>query len=717
MDDLLKDFIIECNEFITAVDQDMVAIEKRPDDKEGLNRIFRAVHSIKGACGVFGLHRLEAVAHAGEDVLSRMRDGSLVIAPVTVGSVLRAIDVIKEILAGIEATQKEPQGDDSTMLAQLRELVAIADMGRAATPAAAPATAIEATPAAPAAPGRQGPALVDQSLRVTVEILDRLMNQVGELVLTRNQLSQLALGDEGSRYGASIQSLGRITSELQEAVMKTRMQPIGNSWAKLPRLVRDAATATGKNVELAMVGSETEIDRQILQELQDPLTHCVRNAIDHGIEKPQARVAAGKPEQGRLQLSARQEGGQIIVEVRDDGAGVNFDAVRSKAIERGLLLEADAQRLGEAELIELLFAPGFSTAAKVTELSGRGVGMDVVRSNVQKLGGSVELTSQRGRGSTLRIRIPLTLAIVPALVVGFSGQAFAIPQVAVTELVRVSDQNAHLVEDVHGARVLRLRGDLLPLVELGEVLGLSAERKSAADGFFVVVTQVGESQIGLIVHSVFDTQEIVVKPVGRLVRGVGAYVGTTILGDGRVIMILDAAGIAQRSGALAQLDASMRKRREAEAGQVVSRSGAKLTQLLLFRAGSGAPKAIPLAHVARLEEFSPGKIEQADGRALVQYRGTLLPLVRAGNESGDGACQVIVSSDGERSMGLWVGKILDIVETELRLESGARGAGILGVAVVDGKATEVVDTRHYLDLAFGEGLMPGEAVPDSRRVA
>jgi len=716
MDDLLKDFIIECNEFITAVDQDMVAIEKRPDDKEGLNRIFRAVHSIKGACGVFGLHRLEAVAHAGEDVLSRMRDGSLVIAPVTVGSVLRAIDVIKEILAGIEATQKEPQGDDSAMLAQLRELVAIADGGRAPAAAAAASVNVPAE-TAPAAAGKHGPALADQSLRVTVEILDRLMNQVGELVLTRNQLSQLALGDEGSRYGASIQSLGRITSELQEAVMKTRMQPIGNSWAKLPRLVRDAAAATGKNVELTMVGSDTEIDRQILQELQDPLTHCVRNAIDHGIEKPDARASAGKPEQGRLQLSARQEGGQIIVEVRDDGAGVNFEAVRSKAVERGLVSDSDAQRLGEPELIDLLFAPGFSTAAKVTELSGRGVGMDVVRSNVQKLGGSVELTSQRGRGSTLRIRIPLTLAIVPALVVGFSGQAFAIPQVAVTELVRVSEQNAHLVEDVHGARVLRLRGDLLPLVELGEVLGLSAERKSAGEGFFVVVTQVGESQIGLIVHSVFDTQEIVVKPVGKLVRGVGAYVGTTILGDGRVIMILDAAGIAQRSGALAQLDASMRKRREAEAAQSVHRSSTKLTQLLLFRAGNGAPKAIPLAHVARLEEFASSKIEQADGRALVQYRGSLLPLVRAGEEIADGACQVIVSSDGERSMGLWVGKILDIVETELRLESGARGAGILGGAVVDGRATEVVDTRHYLDLAFGEGALPGEATRELRRVA
>lgn len=694
MDDLLNDFIVECNEFITAVDQDMVALEKQPDDKDVLNRIFRAVHSIKGACGVFGLSRLETVAHAAEDVLSRMREGSLAIAPVTVGSVLRAIDVIKEILAGLEATKKEPEGNDSAILSQLRELAALAQMGKA--PAVAAVAATPAGPAqAPAQPGKTGPALADQSLRVTVEILDRLMNQVGELVLTRNQLIQLAVGDEGSRYQGSIQSLNRITSELQDAVMKTRMQPIGNAWAKLPRIVRDASAATGKTVELVMTGAETEIDRQILQELQDPLTHCVRNAIDHGIEKPEIRMQFGKQEQGRIQLGARQEGGQIIVEVRDDGAGVNYEAVRKKAVERGLVSAEAAAGLSEPQLIDMLFQPGFSTAAQVTELSGRGVGMDVVRSNVEKLGGSVELTSERGEGSTLRIRIPLTLAIVPALVVGVHSQPFAIPQVAVTELVLISESNAHLVERVHQARVLRLRGKLLPLVDLARTLGIR-QGQPEPHGFFVVVTQVGDSQVGLVVQGVYDTQEIVVKPAGKLVRELGIYAGTTILGDGRVIMILDAAGIAARAGAIGQQAVAEPSARDQSAAK---KSGNEAITVLLFRAGAGEPpRAIPLSQVARLEEFAPGQIEEADGRSLVQYREQVLGLVRLGcvDTAAERARHVIVASRGGRSVGLWVDEILDIVEADYKPEAGRNKAGVMGVAVVEGRLTELVDSEHYL---------------------
>ncbi len=720
MDDLLKDFIIESTEFITGIDQSMVALEKNPTDKDGLNQIFRAIHSIKGACGVFGLSRMEKVAHAAEDVLAKMRDGALPVAPVTVGAVLRAVDIIKEILAGLEVENKEPEGDDSPTLTSLKELLQIASIGSAAS-ASAPAPAPAPAPGADPKPRPQG-SLAETSLRVGVEILDSLMNLVGELVLTRNQLTQIVHLDEGSRYQTPIQALNRITSDLQEAVMKTRMQPVGSSWAKLPRIVRDVSIATGKSVELVMSGAETEIDRQILQELQDPLTHCIRNAIDHGIEKPEVRSSAGKNPGGTVKLSAWQEGGHIIIEVRDDGAGVDFERVRRKVVERGLAGSMEAEKLGESELIRFLFEPGFSTAQKVTEVSGRGVGMDVVRSNVEKLGGTVELTSERGKGSVLQIHIPLTLAIVPALVVGVAGQAFAIPQIAITELVRVSDQNRERIEKLHGARVLRLREQLLPLVELRSTLEMkppNGASNSSAETF-IVVTQVGDRQVGLIVDEVFDTQEIVVKPMGRLVRDLSVYSGTTILGDGRVIMILDAAGVANRARALQDSEKSKSEKHSSARDSSVR---ASRMPLLLFRSGDGAPKAVPLALVSRLEEFPCERIERADGRFMVQYRDHLLPLVPAGEEhtlarSGT-PCPVIVFSESAQSMGLWVREILDIVEGESAIERGSGKPGILGLTVVDGRVTEIIDTRYYLTQAhpdwFSGNRVSGRMPASSRK--
>ncbi|MFN7684717.1 MAG: chemotaxis protein CheA [Oligoflexia bacterium] len=710
MDDLLKDFIIESSEFITSIDQSMVALEKNPADKDCLNQIFRVIHSIKGACGVFGLHRMEKVAHAAEDVLSRMRDGSLPVAPATVGAVLRAIDIIKEILAALEVEQKEPTGDDSATIASLRELLEIASLGVTSPPATA--NSQPAPPPTPQEPkSKPQSSLAETSLRVNVEILDTLMNLVGELVLSRNQLIQLVHADEGSRYQAPIQGLNRITSDLQEAIMKTRMQPVGSAWAKLPRIVRDVSVATGKQVELTMSGAETEIDRQILQELQDPLTHCIRNSIDHGIEKPEVRTEAGKTPTGTVALNAWQEGGQIIIEVRDDGAGVDYERVRRKVIERGLVGSIEAEKLSEAELIRFLFEPGFSTAQKVTEVSGRGVGMDVVRSNVEKLGGTVELTSERGRGSVLRIRIPLTLAIVPALVVGVAGQSFAIPQISVTELVRISEANASQLEQIHGARVLRLREQLLPLVELRQTLGLEERSQGSHSEVFIVVTQVNDRQVGLVVDEVFDTQEIVVKPTGRLVRDLSVYSGTTILGDGRVIMILDANGVAQRAKALGESELTA-EANAAAAGKTELRPGKKVS-LLLFKCGPDAPKAVPLALVSRLEEIPAEKIEKADGRFIVQYRDELLSIVPAGDKASleavrDGlepdplkSCSVIVFSGGEsgKSTGLWVEEIVDIVEitepTDLRNMGDTSKPGVLGLAVVNGRVTEILNARHY----------------------
>ena len=723
MDDLLRDFLTESNENLTRLDGEIVVLEKKPKDRELLASIFRTIHTIKGTCGFIGLSRLETVAHAAESVLGRMRDGELPVTPEVISDVLGAVDVIKTILAGLEQAGAEPSGDDGAVIARLEAWLtgAPAPAARPAAPAAAmkppaapaPVALVPAPPAQAAEPavraaeaepsaeaGDAKPGIAESSLRVHVTILDRLMNLVGELVLARNQLLQLSRTEEDSVYLAPVQHLNRVTTDLQEAVMKTRMQPVGNAWTKLPRLVRDLCQANGKKIELEQHGADTELDRQILQAIQDPLVHMVRNSADHGIEAPAARKKAGKRECGTITLNAYHEGGHVILEVSDDGAGIDAAAVRRKAIERGLVTETAAAQLSEAQVLRFVFEPGFSTASKVTNVSGRGVGMDVVRSNVERIGGTVDVSSEAGKGTVVRIKIPLTLAIISALVVGAGGEAFAIPQIGVVELVRVTAESRGLVEDVHGAEFYRLRDSLLPLVDLGETLGLPVEAERADET--IVVCQVGDSRYGLVVSEVFDTQEIVVKPVGRLVKHLTSYAGCTILGDGRVIMILDTAGLATR-GRIGDRDEG--KTVATAADERGSLRGSERRSLLLFDVGEEAMRAVPLSLVARLEEFPANSLEAADGRWLVQYRGSLLPIVpaREGLEiRARDPRPVIVFSDGIRSMGLAVEEIRDIVEDRVTVETRAARPGVLGAAVINGKATEVLDTQHYLQLAHAD---------------
>ena len=732
MDDLLRDFLTESNENLTRLDGEIVVLEKTPGDRELLASIFRTIHTIKGTCGFLGLSRLETVAHAAESVLGRLRDGELSVQPDVISDVLGAVDVIKGILAGLENAGEEPSGDDAAVIARLEAWLtgapapaarpspapaapkAAAPAAPAATPAA-PAPAAKAAPAAGAAESEPAeavgpdakdgkPGIAESSLRVHVTILDRLMNLVGELVLARNQLLQLSRTEEDSVYAAPVQHLNRVTTDLQEAVMKTRMQPVGNAWTKLPRLVRDLCQANGKQIELEQHGAETELDRQILQAIQDPLVHMVRNSADHGIEAPAARKKAGKSDRGTIRLNAYHEGGHVILEVSDDGAGIDPKVVRSKAVERGLVTQAAVAQLSDAQVLQFVFEPGFSTAVKVTNVSGRGVGMDVVRRNVEQIGGTVDLSSTLGKGTVVRIKIPLTLAIISALVVIAGGESFVIPQIGVVELVRVTAESRGLVEEVHGARFYRLRDSLLPLVDLGSTLGLPEEPDRAEET--IVVCQVGDTRCGLVVSEVFDTQEIVVKPVGRLVKHLSVYAGCTILGDGRVIMILDTAGLAAR-GRIGDHEEN-----RAAAAAAADRGATHLTDrrsLLLFDVGEEALRAVPLSLVARLEEFPAASLEAADGRHLVQYRGALLPIVPA-REGLDIRARdprrVIVFSDGTRSMGLAVEEIRDIVEDRVTVETRAARPGVLGVAIINGKATEVLDTQYYLEQAhadwFGE---------------
>jgi two-component system chemotaxis sensor kinase CheA len=727
MDDLLTDFLTETMESLAELDLALVRLERAPEDAATLALIFRHVHTIKGTCGFLGLPRLEHVAHAAENVLSRLRDGTLVATADVVSTVLTAADRIKEIVAALSATGAEPPGDDVPLIAALAAIAeGGAPLAMTPTPEVRPpakAVAIETPPAEPAPPEPAVPEPTrtesasaeahggPQTIRVAVDVLDDLMTLVSELVLTRNQLLQLARRQEDSALAVPLQRLSQITSDLQEGVMKTRMQPIGGAWNKLPRLVRDLARELDKRIELVMVGAETELDRQVLELIKDPLTHMVRNAADHALERPAERRARGKAETGRITLSAYHVGGHVIIEVADDGAGLPVEKIRAKALARGLATEAELAAMSEAQVLRFVFRPGFSTAAAITAVSGRGVGLDVVKTNVERIGGSIELASTPGQGTTFTIKIPLTLAIAAALIVQAGGERFAIPQLSVVELVRAgpadgADGSEARIEHIDATPVLRLRERLLPLVSLRALLQLDDAATEAAAARTVVVVQVGSATLGIIVDAVFDTEEIVVKPVAPILRHVTMFSGNTILGDGSVIMILDPNGIARAAG----LGGAEQRAMEASTASVKGVSSDERTALLLFRAGGPEPKAVPLGLVARIEHIDRARIESSSGKPVTQYRGRLMPLVPMAGaiDPGRESHAVLVFSDidsalgRDRCMGLVVDEIVDVAEECLRVELGGGRPGLLGTAVVGEKATDVIDTAYWLQLAYAD---------------
>ena len=732
MDDLLAEFLTETNEMLAELDVALVRLETVPEDAANLSGIFRLVHTIKGTCGFLGLPRLEKVAHAGENVLSRMRDGALRPVPALVSLVLAALDRIKAIVAALGATGTEPEGEDSDLIAALDRAAAgeVEALPVPAPAAAAPAPAVSApsmpipadlaespppaapTPAAPTIIAAE-PAAAAQTIRVGVDVLDDLMTLVSELVLTRNQLLQLARGHENGAFTVPLQRLSHITSDLQEGVMKTRMQPIGNAWNKLPRVVRDLAHELDKKIELVMLGAETELDRQVLELIKDPLTHMVRNSADHGLETGAERRARGKPETGRITLNAFHEGGHIIIEIADDGRGLPVDRIRAKVLAQGLATEAELAGMSDAQIQRFIFRAGFSTAAAVTAVSGRGVGMDVVKTNIERIGGTIELASRPGAGTTFTIKIPLTLAIVSALILEAGGERFAIPQTSVAELVRAGDgstEGGSRIERINDTPVLRLRDRLLPLVGLRDLLRLDTAPETAEPPT-IVVAQVGATMLGLIVDRVFDTEEIVVKPVAPILRHVTMFSGNTILGDGSVIMILDPNGIARATG----VGAAAGEARAEVARTPVPAIGhsAEKTAILLFRAGpaDAPPLAVPLALVARLEEIPRAKMERCGDALATQYRGRLMPLLAlSGATDPTRAHQpALVFTDGDRSMGLLVDAITDVVDDRLEIELGAARPGLLGTAVVAGHATDVIDTGYWLTRAFGDWFRPEAA--------
>jgi two-component system, chemotaxis family, sensor kinase CheA len=689
--DVIREFLVESHENLSRLDQELVELEKHPKDAARLASIFRTMHTIKGTCGFLAFSTLERIAHQAENLLSQLRDGQRDLTPSLVSIILETVDATRKILSAIEAEGTEGPERFDDLAARL--------LAAQTAPASADAAPPEPADRKADEEAAKSSAVADANIRVGVGLLDKLMDLVGELVLTRNQILQFNAEREDAALNTTSQRLNLITSELQEGVMKTRMQPIGMVWNKLPRVVRDMAVTLGKQIRLEMDGTETELDRTIIEAIKDPLVHLVRNACGHGVEAPEERVRAGKPAQGTLILRAYHEGGQVNIEIADDGAGIDVARVKRKAVDQGLLRTEQAELLSEREALHLIFQPGFSTAQEVTNVSGRGVGMDVVKSHIEKIGGVVDVTSRVGEGTTVKLKIPLTLAIIPGLVVSSGGERFVIPQVSLLELIRLEgDSSEKHIENVHGTPVYRRRGSLLPIAFLNQVLGLKAVSRDEAVS--MVVLQAEDRQFGLVVDGINDTQEIVVKALGKQLKGLAVYAGATIMGDGRVALILDVPGVGRRSGVLAESRESARA-----AGEQKTQSTVEQQRLLLFRAGSFERLAIPLSLVARLEEFPRSSIERAGGRMVVQYRQRILPLVPLQEvlepeapvaETQADPVQVVVFNDGDRSVGVVVDQILDVAEEAVTVRQKTGRPGLLGSAVVGKQVADFVDLNHVI---------------------
>lgn len=715
----LREFLVESYDNLEQIDRNLVALERDPTSEGLLNSIFRSIHTVKGSSGFLAFRHVEALAHAGENLLSGLRSNRQALDAETSRVLFSMIDKLRTILVAIERDGTEGNCNCEDMIKTLNEVHQLhtvpqnqislnsqdcepkSDVRVAAEPKKVLAP-MEQTPSKPmetsnsSLPDVATTSAADSTIRVDVALLDTLMTRVGELVLARNQILQFTGELGNSDLLRTTQRLNLITTELQEGVMKTRMQPIGNVWSKFPRLVRDLAVICGKEVRIEMRGKETELDKTIIEAIKDPLTHLVRNTVDHGIEKPEVRVSKGKPIEGCLTLRAFHEGGQVIIEICDDGAGLNLDRIKSKAVEKGLISQEQAARMQEQEISQLIFLPGFSTAEKVSNVSGRGVGMDVVKTNIEKIGGSVDLQTRPGSGTTIKIKIPLTLAIIPALIVTSAGNRFAIPQVNLLELVRLEgDQTSKSIEWIQGAPVYRLRGRLLPLVYLRKVLKINVENETPPDVINIVILRADDRQFGLVVDRINDTEEIVVKPLSKQLKGVSVYSGTTIMGDGKVALILDVLGLAYASQVISMLrDGSL-----SESHSRVKECNGKQQTLLILGTGTSRRLALPISQVARLEKIPKKSVEFADHHEVVQYRGKILPLIRlasflgleCGANAEDGLLNVVVYIENERSFGLVIDQIVDIVETSLQINHPSAREGLLGSAVIHDRVTDLVD--------------------------
>ncbi len=694
MDDLdsddIKVFLAESYENINQIENYIVDLENSANTDILVN-IYRYLHTIKGNCGFLAFSKLEAVAHAGESLLGKLREGKLAINAEIVTALLQTIDSIRQILNNIEASSSEGDEDYSSLIQKLTEVgVGSSPWGQGGQGEVFSSQS-PPSPLSPPSP---------DSIRVDIALLDRVMNLVGELVLTRNQVLQFAALFEDAKFAAISQQLNLISSELQFGVMKTRMQSINTIFQKLPRVVRDIASSCGKQVQMKITGAETELDRSIIEAIKDPIVHLVRNCIDHGIETTEVRKSDGKPAEGKLHLRAFHEGGKVNIEIGDDGKGIDCDRIKQKAVEIGLISLRQAENISQNEVLNLIFAPGLSTSTQVTNLSGRGFGMDVVKTNIERVNGTIQIYSQPGSGTVFKIRIPLTLAIVPALIIESGKQCFTIPQASIQELVRLEDEAIRSIEILYDIPILRLRGNILPLVYLNQVLKL--QETTYSETIYIVVIKVEDYDFGLIVDGIEDTQDIVVKPLGQQLKDITVFAGATILGNGKVALIIDTPALALLSGVTPQI-----QQRLSNSITPVNALANERQMILLFQGVQNSRMGIDISQANHLEEFPRIAIETVGNQQVIQYRGEVLSLIdlkfvfpsTSQPQASAETIQVIVVTFHNHNYGLIVNQILDIVEEPLNILGTPTRPGIKQLAVIQNQITEILDVENIIRIA------------------
>lgn len=751
------DILQMCFDCLERIEHDLAVLDRNANDRATVESAFSKLQELQAVADDLGYAQVSKIAGAGGKLFAGIHNGAFPMDPQISESLGGAIKVLRKTFQSIQADGSEGDEDHQFTVEFLEAVLSVKAPKTPANPTPSaekspppakpsepapaqankvekPSAPVAAAPAEQATAAKKNPtdgaagdngaskeakpeaakgtpheAASDTTIRVDVALLDKLMTRVGELVLARNQILQFQSKIEEPGLQKAIQRLNQITSELQEGVMKTRMQPIGNVWTKFPRLVRDLATMCEKQVRIEMEGKETELDKTIIEAIKDPLTHLVRNTVDHGIEKPEVRRNVGKPAEGCLTLRAYHEGGEVNIEIVDDGGGLNFERIKAKALEKGLISAEDAASMPEREIGNLIFLPGFSTAEKVSNVSGRGVGMDVVRTNIEKIGGSVDLQSRTGLGTMIKIKIPLTLAIVPALVVAASGDRYAIPQVNLLELVRLENQTAEpSIEWIQGSPVYRLRGRLLPIVSLRTELGeCGIDQICRSNSLNIVVLKAEDRQLGLIVDRILDSEEIVVKPLGKHLKNIPLYSGTTIMGDGKVALILDVVGLAHEAKILTK----NKDRGSMDSSVSTDSKRANERSLLVFAVGEHGRAALPLDQVTRLEKLSRKLVEQSHHREVIQYRGEIMPLLHLSGQLGQPSrateselMDVVVYTHRNRSVGVVVDKVLDIADCQFD-ENAEDTAEVLGQAeipsiVINGHVTDILDLPSLVATAL-----------------
>lgn len=711
-DEILAEFILEAREIIDRLDVDFVRLEENPSDQALVGNIFRGLHTLKGSSGFFSLKRLEKLSHAGESLLGKIRAGQAELDFEKSTRLLEMNDILRQIIEGVEANQAEPVGDDQELIAVL---LGLSQPEKVIPSETNTTTVTEVTLEEPIqepvresteppeiaianAPGQE----VVVPVKVNPDVLDKLMNIASEMVLARNRLLPFSQQSSDKLFTSAVRSIDLLTLELQERMMKMRMQPIFHIWDKFPRLVRDVSAECGKKVRLLQEGAETELDRILLDSIRDPLIHLIRNSIDHSIESPEVRIEKGKSELAYLVLRAAHQNGTVIVEVIDDGAGVDYERVRQRAISRGLISVEKAHALNHKELIELIFLPGFSTRDTITNLSGRGVGMDVVKNNIENIGGSIEITSVPNEGTHVKLKIPLTLAILPTLFVRSAGEIFLIPQNRILELVRFApNQPNNGIEDFYGTPTFRLRDKLIPLLFLSEQLHLSASALKPKQKLFIAVLNFNGTLFGLVVEEVLNIQDIVIKPLGELLRDMSNFAGATIMGNGEVALILDIDGIARKSGLVERLQANPIRQEERYIPPVE-----EMISVLLFEIPGLHKIALPLDAIDHIIKLDSEQIQQSGNREVVYFNEQLMDLVRLDKYVSGGAkdaqsyttrAPVLTCRYRDRLYGLVVKQVTDIIEVPAKLhELSTPQRGLNGCIIHNDQVINVLDLEEVL---------------------